>query len=183
MKENYFFAVSEKYENVIKNSIAKLISYGVPISKSIYFGENKGCSYYGRTHFRPTTKKCLGYEYYVTVNKFLTKDEDIYNTVVHELLHTVKGGMSHRGAWRKWADVVNKIGEFKIRVYGKASLEKGAYKNKKAFLLKDFDPLTMDIVYCPKCGNRFCLKKGLKKTLFGKSAYLCSKCRVHLQYE
>lgn len=183
MKEKYFFDLDQRFAALIKECILTLKTLGVPISNSIYFGFNGGYSYFGRTYFKPRVKKCAGYDFYVTVNKFLINDADIVNTVAHELLHTVKGGMNHRGAWRKYADIVNKLTEYKITVYGKSKLQTAAYKRKKAFSIKEYDPETMDVVYCPKCGNRLCLRKGLKKTILGKSAYLCAKCRVNFIYE
>ena len=183
MKENYYFDLDERFTALVKKCIFELNSLGVPISNSIYFAFNGGYSYYGRTYYGAQIKKCKGYDFYVTVNKFLETDCDIKTTVVHELLHTVKGGMNHRGSWRKYADFVNGLTDYKITVYGKSKLSNGAFKRKKAFDVSEYDRLTMDIVYCPKCGKRLCLRKGLKKTVSGKSVYLCAKCRINLEYE
>ena len=182
MKEKYFFDVEQKVEEIIKGCLSYVKNLGIPISNSIYFGTNKGCSYYGRTTFKPRTKKCLGYDYYVTVNKFLTNEKDIIETVIHDLLHTVKGCMNHGSTWNKHVQTVNKDGKYKITFIGKATLDREAYKNKHGFPLKYFDPLTMDIVYCPKCGNKFCLNKKVEKTATGRCKYLCQKCKVRLKY-
>ena len=182
MLNNYFFNIDKKFEKIIKNSILMLKEIGVPISNSIYFANNGGYSYFGRTHKGNHKKRSLGYEYYITINKYLVKENDIYNTVFHELLHTIPKGMNHSGQWRKFADYLYVKTGRKLSAYGKGELSKEAYKRKKDFPIEEFDKQTMDIVYCPKCKKRLCLKKGLPRTKDGKSVYLCRKCRVNLIY-
>ncbi len=177
MSEKYFFELDEKVSFLVKECIVKLKQLNVPISDSIYFAFNGGYSYYGRTRSKPRTKKCKGYEFYITVNRFLLSEKDIKNTIVHELLHTVPSGMNHHGNWRKWAKFVNANSEYKITVFSKSKLQKEAYKRKKVFSEKDYDPLLMDIVECPECKKRVCFKKGLLLNKDGKIRYLCAKCR------
>lgn len=179
---NYFFDLDKRVTDIVKQSIDLLLSLNIPISNSIYFGFNCGYSYFGRTHYKSKAKKCYGYEFYVTVNKFLLNDNDVFNTVIHELLHTVPHAMHHHGAWRKYADIINQNTKHHITVYAKCALNNQAYKRKKAFDIKDYDSLTMDIVQCPVCKRQFCLRKGLKRTRDCKSIYLCSKCRCNLVY-
>ena len=121
-------------------------------------------------------------DYYITLNKFLITDKDIMNTAVHELLHTVKGGMTHGGEWKKWKLFVNKNSEFKVTILSKIKLDSGAYKNKKVFLEGDFNPQTMELLQCPKCFRKIAVKKGTCKTKDGKCKYFCSTCKKRFEY-
>lgn len=178
----YKFNLDVRYESLIKDCIEKLNILGVPISKSIYFSTNGGFSYYGRTHFGIKIREKYGCDYYITINRFIVDEKDIKKTVVHELLHTVKGGMSHSGEWKKWKLFVNKFTDFKITILSKVKLEQSAYKNKKVFEESEYNPQTMDLLECPKCKKKLCVKKGTCKTKTGKCKYLCAKCRVRFEY-
>jgi hypothetical protein len=180
--QNYKFNLDDRIEKIVKECIEKLNSLGVPISKSIYFSLNGGFSYYGRTHFGVKIKHKYGCDYYITINKFIIDDKDIIKTVVHELLHTVKGGMYHSGEWKRWKLFINKNTDFKITILSKVKLAKEAYKNKKVFDFGDYNSLTMDLLECPKCKAKLCVKKGTCKTKTGKCKYLCAKCRVRFKY-
>ena len=177
MSGKYYFELDSKFTLIVKECIEELIKLKVPISNSIYFAFNGGYSYYGRTRINPRSKKCKGYEFYVTVNRFLISENDIKNTIVHELLHTVYKGMNHHGSWRKWMNFVNANSEYKITVYSKSNLQKEAYKRKKVFSEKDYDPQVMDIAECPVCKKRVCFRKGVFLNNQGKKRYLCAKCR------
>ena len=183
MKENYCFCVSEKFKNIIINCIKLAHSLNIPISNSIYFGENKGYSYYGKTCLGKRLKKTSGYDFYITINKFLLEEKDIYQTVIHELLHTVKDGMNHTRGWRKYREVVNKNTPFKITTFSKCKMESGAYKRKKVFSIEEYDKNTMDIIECPKCKKRWCLIKSLRKNNQPYSKYYCKTCREKLIYK
>ena len=178
----YIFNFDQRFKEKVQYCLQKLNDLGVPISQSIYFAFNKGFSYYGRTHFGKKIKEKYDCDYYITLNKFLITDKDIMNTAVHELLHTVKGGMTHGGEWKKWKLFVNKNSEFKVTILSKVKLDSGAYKNKKVFLEGDFNPQTMELLQCPKCCRKIAVKKGTCKTKDGKCKYFCSTCKKRFEY-
>lgn len=180
--QNYKFNLGERLEIIVKECISQLIVLGVPISKSIYFSTNGGFSYYGRTHYGAKIKNKYGSDYFITINRFIEQEKDIKNTVVHELLHTVKGGMCHSGAWKKWKLFINQNTDLKITILSKVKLAKEAYKNKKVFEFKEYNPSTMDLLECPECKAKLCVKKGTCKTKDGKCKYLCSKCKKRFEY-
>lgn len=182
MEEKYIFNLDEKTWLVVEECIEKLNILGVPISNSIYFAFNGGFSYYGRTHVGAKIKQKYGCQYYITINKYIIDEKDVENTVVHELLHTVKGGMCHSGEWKKYKLLVNKSKLFKITILSRVKLKDVAYKNKKVFDYVDYNPKTMDLLECPKCGKKLCVKKGTCKTKEGKCKYLCAKCKVRFIY-
>ena len=44
--------------------------------------------------------------------------ENLKKVIIHELLHTVKGGMCHTGAWKQCANRVNNAYGYNIQMYG-----------------------------------------------------------------
>ncbi len=179
--QGYVFNLDDKTTEIVKECIGKLNNLGVPISKSICFAFNGGFSYYGRTHYGAKIKNKYGCDFFVTINKFIIDEKDKKNTVVHELLHTVKGGMWHSGEWKKYKLLVNKNTEFKITILGKVKLEQQAYKNKKVFDFSEYDSSTMDLFECPKCKTKICIKKGACQTKDKKCKYFCSKCKKRFE--
>lgn len=178
---NYKFNLGDKMQKIVEQAIQKLVGMGVPISNSIYFSTNGGFSYYGRTHFGKKIKEKYGCDYYITINKFIIDNSDIEKTVVHELLHTVNGGMTHSGEWKKWKLFVNKNTNLKITIKSNVKLQQSAYKNKKVFEYSEYNPLTMDLYECPKCKQKICIKKGTCQTKNGKCKYFCSKCKKQFE--
>ena len=61
-------------------------------------------------------------------------ERSLRNTLIHELIHTVLGGLSHKGEWKKWADYVSGKTGYHIQRYDgdqteedKAHLRRGGY--------------------------------------------------------
>ena len=42
-------------------------------------------------------------------------EKSLRNTLIHELIHTVPGGLCHTGEWRKWARFVTERTEYNIQ--------------------------------------------------------------------
>ena len=47
------------------------------------------------------------------------------NTLIHELIHTVPGGLCHTGEWKKWAKLVSEKTGYNIQHYGGDETAKG----------------------------------------------------------
>ncbi len=172
------FKVSDRVQEIVKESVDLLNAHSVPISKNVYFYECTGSTRYGYC----TRAKHKGYDYSIAINKHLVKDEDVKNVVIHELLHTIPNGgaTAHAGNWRKWADFLNLRLNLNLTVSARKQLEDVAYKRRKArrkyFDISEYDKKTMEIVECPSCHKKMCLKKGAKRYSDGASYYICTKC-------
>ena len=45
-------------------------------------------------------------------------ERSLRNTLIHELIHTVPGGLCHTGEWKKWAKFVSEKTGYNIQHYG-----------------------------------------------------------------
>lgn len=119
--------------------------------------------------------KRIGNNYFeININKKFAqhcKIEDVKNTIVHEILHSLPNGMTHKGAWIRYANLVNyKLPHYHIS--RTSSYEE--YKNAK--------PIPKYIVYCPHCeGKQWGYYKAgeVVKNLLGKNYrhYRCPHCK------
>jgi len=178
----YAFKVSPHTENLIKECAARLIDSGVPVSRSVFFFECKGSSRFGYCK-NGDAKGAKGFEYSIAINKYIVHDEDILNTVAHELLHTIKTAKNHDANWKYWANFVNRNTPYTITVRANIKLYDEAYKNnsrKKVFPVEQYDEHSMNILECPMCHDKIAVKKTVKPDKYGQSEYLCRKCHKPL---
>ena len=94
---------------------------GVPISKDIcpevvLTGSR---SHYGRCCAKGSRKKYDQYDYYIEISGHTlgNSEKSLRNTLIHELIHTVPGGLCHTGEWKKWASFVSEKTEYTIQHY------------------------------------------------------------------
>ena len=77
------------------------------------------------TIFNETAKKRYGqcrrispYHFEISINKLFAEIcsiNKVKNTIVHEILHALPGGMTHKGDWARYAQTVNsKLPHYKI---------------------------------------------------------------------
>ena len=110
----------------------------------------------------------------ININKIFTEVcdiKDVKNTIVHEILHSLPNGMSHKGAWARYANQVNHILPH-YHITRTNSYE--GYAEAK--------PDAKYIMYCPDCGREW---KRYKKTemithiLKGNNRrYHCPDCKT-----
>lgn len=124
----YAFRVSPHVENLIKECAARLITSGVPVSRSVFFFECGGSSRFGYCK-KGDAKGASGFEYSIAINKYIVNDKDISDTVAHELLHTIKTAKNHDANWKYWANFVSRNTPFTITVRANIKLQPAAYKN------------------------------------------------------
>lgn len=62
-------------------------------------------SYFGRCCPRRGTRKYAEYDFYIEMAGWTlnNSEKNLRNTLIHELIHTVPGGLCHTGQWKKWA--------------------------------------------------------------------------------
>ena len=110
----------------------------------------------------------------ININKTFTEVcdiKDVKNTIVHEILHSLPNGMTHKGAWARYANQVNHMLPH-YHITRTNSYE--GYAEAK--------PEAKYIMYCPDCGREW---KRYKKTemisniLKGNSrGYHCPDCKT-----
>ncbi len=118
--------------------------------------------------------------YEIQISDRLLKDDvpDISakNTIIHELLHTVKGGNGHKGKWKVYAAQVNRAyPQYNIKRTTSYE-EKGVQKSKRA-------PQYYDVKYeirCTRCGGSVYRRKASKVVLHPEK-YRCVKCNAKLE--
>lgn len=101
----------ERINQMLVESIILLKNLGVPISDSICpdvtISGTHSC--YGRCCPKGSRKKYTEYDYYIEISGHTLNntEKSLRNTLIHELIHTVPGGLCHTGQWKKWAKYVS----------------------------------------------------------------------------
>lgn len=108
----------ERINQMLSESITLLQELGVPISGSIcpIVALNASHSCFGKCCPKGSKKKYAEYEYYIEISGFTLKntEKSLRNTLIHELIHTVPGGLCHTGEWKKWAKYVSEKTDYHI---------------------------------------------------------------------
>lgn len=181
----YYLAVDSRYQQIIKQCVALMRQLNVPISRSVYFKYNSGCSRYGFCK-KNTVKSASGQkscDFTIAINKYILNDKDIATTVIHELLHTVDGAQNHQKTWRKWAQYVNANTQYTISRTGNYQLEPIAYRKKTVVSQPSaYDPQTMDVACCQCCGQTIFIRKQAGVRATGATKYICKKCKKPFYY-
>jgi len=120
--------------------------------------------------------------YYIDISaSLLTDDIDdmaTKNTVAHELLHTIKGGMKHTGEWKAAAEKLNAVYGYHIKRCT-SSEEKGIEVAADSAKYKH-------IIYCTGCGAKIYYQKDSKvvtSVKMGSTRYRCGLCKHTLAYK
>lgn len=95
-------------------------------------------------------------------------DDGAINTIIHELLHTCKGGHGHKGEWKNLADKVNRAYNYNIK--------RCSSDNEKG--VEPIENVSKEIKYqfkCKECGKIYNRVKASKFTKNWKN-YRCSVC-------
>lgn len=96
------------------------------------------------------------------------KDIVTKNTIIHELLHTVKGCHGHTGKWKVLAEYVNK----KLPQY---NIKRTARSEEKGIETEAKEPTYRYAVQCTKCGQIIRRQK-MSKLIQHPQRYRCAKC-------
>lgn len=117
---------------------------------------------------------CGCYTYRIEINPVLLEDgvtqEQLENTMLHELLHTVDGCFSHTGKWLRLAEKVNR--EFGYRIQRESECEYAAERNEQRNPVKY-------ICACEKCGVEWKYKRW-GKVCENPKRYTHNGCGGHL---
>lgn len=108
-----------RINRMLAECIALMKELGIPISDSICPEVSLTGSHYNFGSCAPKgcVKRYNVYDFYIEISGYTLEntEKSLRNTLIHELLHTVPGGGSHTGAWKKWADYVNRRTGYDIR--------------------------------------------------------------------
>ena len=130
----------ERINQMLVESIRLLKDLGVPISDSICPDvtlTGTHCSY-GRCCPKGSRKKYTEYDYYIEISGHTLNntEKSLRNTLIHELIHTVPGGLCHTGQWKIWAKYVSEKTGYKIQRLGGDETEED---NRNLMTASSFD--------------------------------------------
>lgn len=116
--------------------------------------------------------------YYINISERLladdVDDQSTKDTIAHEILHTIKGGMKHTGAWKESAQLLNDLYGYNIHRCSSAE-EKGVEVQPRVRNYKY-------IITCNTCGTIFKYQKDCRIVKLIRKGYTgcrCPKCGNH----
>lgn len=117
-------------------------------------------------------KRCLPGIFDISISARLLQDsvsdQAVKNTIMHELLHTVKGCYGHKGKWKDLALTVNRLlPQYTIKRTTSAE-EKGLESIRKK-------RTNRYAVKCEHCGKEFCREK-ISKLIQHPEKFRCGIC-------
>ena len=101
-------------------------------------------------------------------------ENDLIETILHELIHTCPSCMNHGYEWKHWGDKVTKAYGYEI-----LRTKKGD-ENSAALMLEKKKSNANYVCVCEKCGHEFYYNKWCKVTA-NPSSYTHSNCGGHLK--
>ena len=113
----------------------------------------------------------------ISIAGFLLNDENnitlAKSTIIHELLHTIKGCFKHTGKWKELACLINeKFPEYNIkRTFNRTEI---------ADIVNLKEPTFRYILKCKSCGQEI-LRQRKSKAVINYKKYRCSKCGGNLE--
>lgn len=113
----------------------------------------------------------------ISIAGFLLNDENSLilakSTIIHELLHTVKGCFKHTGKWKKLAFLINQnFPDYNI---------KRTFSRKEIANFTDLkEPCYRYILKCKSCGQEI-LRQRKTKAVINYKKYRCGKCGGKLE--
>lgn len=101
-------------------------------------------------------------------------DDAVMNVLIHEILHTCEGGMTHKGEWKRLANIVNANTKYNItrtNSYENFGIEKPTREKKHNY-----------VFYCEDCGQVIVRERASKFTK-NYHAYRCGKCGGEIRFD
>ena len=111
----------------------------------------------------------------IKVSKYYAEkasEQQMLNTLVHEVLHACFPRENHGGKWAKAAAVMN-------RKYGLDISRCADYKDENGESILNNESLAKYIIKCPKCGQTICRSRACK-LVNHPDWFRCSICNVSL---
>ena len=155
--------------NILQKAINLTRECNIPISSNInpHISISKAETYWGICRYKNGL-------YSISVSSRLLETQDIkevYNTIIHEVLHTCKGCGNHGPLWKKYADIINQKYDLNIK-RSTSYLEKGAPEPNYKYIVK--------------CSNPGCMKvykrKNKSSIIKHPEKYACGICNSPLTH-
>jgi len=134
---------------------------------------NRATSFWGRcSRVKGTTNT---YKIEVT-SRLLTATEPmaVKETIMHEVLHGCKNGMTHKGDWKKYAAIVNRDYGYHVKRCTSAK-EKGVEEKSRNRLEYKYE------VWCTKCNKLIAKRKKASELVINPRRYRCAHCNGELK--
>ena len=123
---------------------------------------------FGQCHKKKNGTYELNFNYLIFDDK--ANDDAIITCMIHEILHTCKGGMTHKGEWKRLANVVR---------------EKTGYNVTRCNSYSDFgieEPNRRNYVFrCEKCGQEI-VRERMSDFVKRYDKYRCGECHGKFQF-
>lgn len=103
-----------------------------------------------------------------------SNEDEVMNTLIHEILHTCEGGMTHKGEWKRLADYVTANTRYNITRctnYASFGIEKPKKEKKHNY-----------VFVCEDCGQVFIRERSSRFTK-NYHEYRCGKCGGELRFD
>lgn len=114
----------------------------------------------------------LNFNYLIFADE--ANDDAIMNVLIHEILHTCDGGMTHKGEWKRLANIVNVNTKYNITrctSYESLGIENPIKEKKHNY-----------VFVCEDCGQVFIRERASKFTR-NYHNYRCGKCGGELRFD
>lgn len=101
-------------------------------------------------------------------------EDVVMSTIIHEILHTCDGGMTHKGEWKRLANIVNANTKYNITrctSYESLGIENPIKDKKHNY-----------VFVCEDCGQVFIRERASKFTR-NYHNYRCGKCGGELRFD
>ena len=115
-----------------------------------------------------------GSNFEIRISKYIMNnpEEDLMQTIVHEVLHSVAGCMNHGAKWKKVADIMNKAKGYNISRLTSISAANLTTEHQAV--------LTRYVVACADCGNEL-YRQRKSKLINYPELYACGACGGELE--
>ena len=135
-------------------------------------------NYRAKNRFGQCRKNNVNNTYSLNFNHLIFADEsnedEVMNTLIHEILHTCEGGMTHKGEWKRLADYVTANTRYNITRctnYASFGIEKPKKEKKHNY-----------VFVCEDCGQIFIRERSSRFTK-NYHEYRCGKCGGELRFD
>lgn len=146
-----------------ENALHMAKNCGIPYGIITDFSVNKRA----KSRLGRTTKNGDIYRIEISCDLLDDRNEEkgLYNTLLHEILHTCKGCMNHGAKWKEYGEIIRKKYGYEIArvaTYGESGICDEVIKELKEY--RENREKVKHIIRCKKCGYEFKRKRKSKFT-------------------
>lgn len=124
--------ISKHLRELIEDCAQKCKAINIPISDNIDFFLMKGERTYGECISSPYSNYHV-----IKISEYLVKDEDIINTIFHELLHSCSNCKGHDWRWQQYGNLVERHYGYVIKRCGKQEVSIDIKSSRRKYYTRD----------------------------------------------